>query len=73
MREGTYPMVVYPSEYQYLTYRPRRHKSLHNAVATTATKVTQVTTMRSEPLLISLLISGAPSNTLAGIRQGFGG
>ena len=63
-------MVVYPSEYQYLTYRPRRHKSLHNAVATTATKVT---TMRSEPLLISLLISGAPSNTLAGIRQGFGG
>ncbi len=42
-------MVVYPSEYQYLTYRPRRHKSLHNAVATTATKVT---TMRSEPLLI---------------------
>ncbi len=69
-------MVVYPSEYQYLTYRPRRHKSLHNAVATPATKatqVTQVTTMRSEPLLISLLISGAPSNTLAGIRQGFGG
>ena len=59
MREGTYPMVVYPSEYQYLTYRPRRHKSLHNAVATTATKatqVTQVTTMRSEPLLIELLI-----------------
>lgn len=51
-------MVVYPSEYQYLTYRPRRHKSLHNAVATTApkatqvTQVTQVTTMRSEPLLI---------------------
>ena len=48
-------MVVYPSEYQYLTYRPRRHKSLHNAVATPApkaTQVTQVTTMRSEPLLI---------------------
>ena len=72
-------MVVYPSEYQYLTYRPRRYKSLHNAVATPApkatqvTQVTQVTTMRSEPLLISLLISGAPSNTLAGIRQGFGG
>ena len=36
-----------------------------------------LTTMRSEPLLIVilivLLISGAPSNTLAGIRQGFGG
>jgi len=36
--------------YQYLTYRHRRHKYLHNAVATTAT------TMRSESLLILILI-----------------
>ena len=52
MGGGYTPMGVY----QYLTYRHRWHKYLHNAAATTVTKVAKVTTMRSEPLLILILI-----------------